>query len=594
MLARVHFIVRTDPNNPPGDIDADLLAEELADATRLWDDDYRLVLERKLGDEQAKHLFARYADAFPEGYKDGHTPYEAMKDLAKLELLEEPGQLEMHLFRKQRRRVRTRPRRRRRRGDGRAVQGLPVRRADDALRRAAGAALARREGGRRAPVRGASASTAGSGSTTSVWSCPSGTRTWPRCARTWRTPSPPPGGARPRWTASTSWCCGPGSPGGRSSCCARTRSTCARPAPCSPRSTWSRRSSRTRRSPQLLVQLFETRFAPGAHHARASAGSAAASWSTRSARRWTRWPASTRTASCASYLTLIQATLRTSFFQKRGGRAAQVVRGVQAGPAGHPGPAGAAAEVRDLRLLAPVRGRAPALRAGGPRRPALVRPARGLPHRGARPGQGADGEERGDRAGRRQGRLRAQAEAGRPGRGGRPATRCSSPRCSTSPTTSSAARSCRPRTWSGTTATTRTWWWPPTRAPRRSPTSPTRSPRRTASGSATRSPPAARPATTTRRWASPPGAPGSRSSGTSASWAHDTQTQDFTVVGVGDMSGDVFGNGMLLSRAHPAGGRVRPPAHLPRPGPGLGPRRSRSASGCSTCPARRGTTTTAS
>ncbi|MFE9872776.1 NAD-glutamate dehydrogenase [Micromonospora sp. NPDC005686] len=101
MLARVHFIVRTDPSNPPGEIDADLLAEELADATRLWDDDYRLVLERKLGDEQAKHLFARYADAFPEGYKDGHTPYEAMKDLAKLELLEEPGQLEMHLFRKQ-------------------------------------------------------------------------------------------------------------------------------------------------------------------------------------------------------------------------------------------------------------------------------------------------------------------------------------------------------------------------------------------------------------------------------------------------------------------------------------------------------------
>jgi glutamate dehydrogenase len=28
---------------------------------------------------------------------------------------------------------------------------------------------------------------------------------------------------------------------------------------------------------------------------------------------------------------------------------------------------------------------------------------------------------------------------------------------------------------------------------------------------------------------------------------HDTQAQDFTVVGVGDMSGDVFGNGMLLS-----------------------------------------------
>src|SRR5438105_14548352 len=28
----------------------------------------------------------------------------------------------------------------------------------------------------------------------------------------------------------------------------------------------------------------------------------------------------------------------------------------------------------------------------------------------------------------------------------------------------------------------------------------------------------------------------------------DTQSTDFTVVGIGDMSGDVFGNGMLLSR----------------------------------------------
>nr|WP_244872366.1 NAD-glutamate dehydrogenase [Catellatospora sp. TT07R-123] len=99
-LARVHFIVRTDPANPPGEIDADVLAEQLGDATRNWDDDFRLVLERKIGDEQAKSLAARYTDALPETYKDGHLPYEAVQDLAKLELLEEPGQLEMHLFRR--------------------------------------------------------------------------------------------------------------------------------------------------------------------------------------------------------------------------------------------------------------------------------------------------------------------------------------------------------------------------------------------------------------------------------------------------------------------------------------------------------------
>ncbi|XVU24453.1 NAD-glutamate dehydrogenase [Actinoplanes sp. CA-054009] len=102
MLARVHFIVRTDPADPPGKVDPNALAEMLADATRMWDDDFSLVLERKLGEEAARELFTRYATAYPDSYKDGHTPYEGMQDLAKLELLEEEGQLEMHLYRKRR------------------------------------------------------------------------------------------------------------------------------------------------------------------------------------------------------------------------------------------------------------------------------------------------------------------------------------------------------------------------------------------------------------------------------------------------------------------------------------------------------------
>ncbi|HWS36017.1 MAG TPA: NAD-glutamate dehydrogenase [Actinoplanes sp.] len=103
LLARVHFIVRTDPASPPGQqLDPNALAELLADATRMWDDDFSLVLERKLGDEQARRLFLRYSAAYPESYKNTHTPYEGMQDLAKLELLEEAGQLSMHLFRRRR------------------------------------------------------------------------------------------------------------------------------------------------------------------------------------------------------------------------------------------------------------------------------------------------------------------------------------------------------------------------------------------------------------------------------------------------------------------------------------------------------------
>ena len=98
VLARIHFIVRTDPANPPMSINVESIQAQLSEATRNWDDDLKLVLERKLGEEQSRHLFGRYAQALPDVYKDEHTPYEAVKDMAKLELLDEDGQLAMHMY----------------------------------------------------------------------------------------------------------------------------------------------------------------------------------------------------------------------------------------------------------------------------------------------------------------------------------------------------------------------------------------------------------------------------------------------------------------------------------------------------------------
>ncbi len=130
-------------------------------------------------------------------------------------------------------------------------------------------------------------------------------------------------------------------------------------------------------------------------------------------------------------------------------RRAQAAPLLQARPVEAPLAAQAASAVRGVRLLAAHRGRAPTRRQGGARRHPLVGPARGLPHRGARPDEGADGEERGDRAGGRQGRLRGEAPAaprrprGAHARGDRAATAPSSAPCSTSPTTSWTARSAR-------------------------------------------------------------------------------------------------------------------------------------------------------
>ena len=119
---------------------------------------------------------------------------------------------------------------------------------------------------------------------------------------------------------------------------------------------------------------------------------------------------------------------------------------------------------------------------GRPGRPALVGPAGGLPDRDPRPGQGPGGSRTrsscrpAPRAVSSASSCLTRRRSGgvrRPRAGVLPDVHRA--RCSTSPTTSRRARSCRPPTWSGTTATIRTWSSPRTRAPRRSPTPPTRS-----------------------------------------------------------------------------------------------------------------------
>ena len=134
-------------------------------------------------------------------------------------------------------------------------------------------------------------------------------------------------------------------------------------------------------------------------------------------------------------------------------------------------------------------------------------------------------------------------------------------------------------------ATTPTSSSPPTRAPRRSPTPPTRSPSERgfwlgdafASGGSTGYDHKALGHHRPRRV-------GVGQAPLPRARARPASATPFTVVGIGDMSGDVFGNGMLLSRPHPARRRLRPPPRLPRPRPRRRPRRSPSASGCSTLP----------
>ena len=106
-----------------------------------------------------------------------------------------------------------------------------------------------------------------------------------------------------------------------------------------------------------------------------------------------------------AYRNLIAATLRTNAFAAAAAEALAFKLDSHLIP-GLPAPV----PWREIWVYSPARrGHPPARRPGRARRPALVRPPRRFPHRDPRADEGAARQERGDRADRRQGRLLSQA-----------------------------------------------------------------------------------------------------------------------------------------------------------------------------------------
>ncbi|MEU6918913.1 NAD-glutamate dehydrogenase [Streptomyces olindensis] len=90
ILSRLHFVVRV----PQGtelpelsDSDKERIEARLVEAARSWEDAFADALNAELGEERAAELMRRYAHAFPEGYKADHNPRAAVADLVHLEQL---------------------------------------------------------------------------------------------------------------------------------------------------------------------------------------------------------------------------------------------------------------------------------------------------------------------------------------------------------------------------------------------------------------------------------------------------------------------------------------------------------------------------
>jgi glutamate dehydrogenase len=96
VLARFHFVIYTEPGRVP-EYDAAEIEARLAAATRAWSDDLREVLVEQLGEERGERLFERYGEAFPGAYRDDFSARQAVLDVNRLEKLD-PADLGMSLY----------------------------------------------------------------------------------------------------------------------------------------------------------------------------------------------------------------------------------------------------------------------------------------------------------------------------------------------------------------------------------------------------------------------------------------------------------------------------------------------------------------
>ncbi|MYV42954.1 NAD-glutamate dehydrogenase [Streptomyces sp. SID1328] len=90
ILSRLHFVVRVQPGTELpelSDADKERIEARLVEATRSWSDGFAEALNAECGEERAAELLRRYSNAFTEGYKADHSPRAAVADLVHLERL---------------------------------------------------------------------------------------------------------------------------------------------------------------------------------------------------------------------------------------------------------------------------------------------------------------------------------------------------------------------------------------------------------------------------------------------------------------------------------------------------------------------------
>ncbi|MFP5253207.1 MAG: NAD-glutamate dehydrogenase [Actinomycetes bacterium] len=99
LLARLHFVIRPPRGELVGDYDVEDLERRLAEAARSWRDDFVQAVHAEYGEEEGARLARTYAASFPEAYKEDYPPRTGSVDLGRLEAIEGDEGLSLSLYR---------------------------------------------------------------------------------------------------------------------------------------------------------------------------------------------------------------------------------------------------------------------------------------------------------------------------------------------------------------------------------------------------------------------------------------------------------------------------------------------------------------
>lgn len=97
VLARVQLILRVDPKNRL-DIDPLLLEKEVVQACRSWQDDYAALTIESFGEAQGTNVLADFPKGFPAGYRERFAAHSAVVDMQHLLSLSDKNPLVMSFY----------------------------------------------------------------------------------------------------------------------------------------------------------------------------------------------------------------------------------------------------------------------------------------------------------------------------------------------------------------------------------------------------------------------------------------------------------------------------------------------------------------